>query len=220
MDLAIFSGLERVMQTEKSAPVSVWRMLVGCAIVFCATSICILIMFPGRALDLWFFFSYMTVACTFLPLPTPQIVMDYGARFGPALAAIVAGIGSGISVTIDYALVTTLFRYEKISRIENTRTYIYVERLFNKAAFISLIIGSFTPIPFEPVKLLACASRYNRSKYLLSIFIGRTSRYYLLGVLQSELLIPRKYLYGSILAIVLIEVIRRLIKRARNPITA
>ncbi|MFC1713961.1 YqaA family protein [Candidatus Poribacteria bacterium] len=204
------------MQTENPPQVSVWRMLAGCVVVFCAVSLWIVIAFPGRASDLWFYFTYMTVACTFLPLPTPQIVMDYGGRFGPLLAAIVGGIGSDISVTIDYALVAVIFRYEKVARIKTTRTYLYVERIFNKAAFVSLIIGSLTPIPFEPIKLLACVTRYNRLKYLLAVFIGRTSRYYLLGVLQKELLIPRKYLYGSVLAIVIIEVVRRLLKLARK----
>ena len=177
------------METESPPQVRVWRMLAGCAIVFCATSLWIIIAFPEQALSLLFYFSYMTVACTFLPLPTPQIVMDYGASFGPVLSAIIAGIGSGISVTIDYALVTTMFRYKKIARVKETQTYRYVERLFNKAAFASLVIGSFTPIPFEPIKLLACATRYNMAKYLLSIFVGRTSRYYLLGMLQKQLLI-------------------------------
>ena len=191
-------------------------MLAGCAVVFCVVSLWIAIAFPGRASDLWFYFAYMTVACTFLPLPTPQIAMDYGARFGPLLAAIVGGIGSSISVTIDYALVTVIFRYEKVARIKTTRTYLYVERIFGKAAFICLIIGSLTPIPFEPIKLLACVTRYNRFKYLLAVFIGRTSRYFLLGMLQKELLISRKYLYGSILVIVVIEIARRLLKRAKK----
>ena len=191
-------------------------MLAGCAIVFCATSLWIIITFPGQALALCFYFSYMTVACTFLPLPTPQIVMDYGATFGPVLAAIVGGIGSSISVTIDYALVAVIFRYERVARVKTTQTYLYVERLFNKAAFVSLVIGSFTPIPFEPIKLLACATRYNMAKYLLAIFVGRTSRYFLLGMLQRQLLIPRIYLYGSILVIALMETTRRLLRRVRS----
>ncbi len=178
-------------------------------------SVLIFAVFPGRALDLWFYFTYMTASCTLLPLPTPQVVMDYGERFGPGLAAIVGGIGTCIAVLIDYALVTIAFRYKKIDRLRSTRTYLYVERLFRKAAFVSLLIGGFTPIPFEPIKLLACATQYNRVKYVSAVFIGRTSRYFLLGVLQKELSIPRTYLYGSILVLVMIEVIRRLVKRSR-----
>jgi membrane protein YqaA with SNARE-associated domain len=191
-------------------------MAVGCTVAFCAVSLWIRIAFPGRAGDLWFYFAYMTVACTFFPLPTPQVAMDYGERFSPMLAAILGGIGSCISGLIDYTLVTVVFRYEKITRIKKTRTYINIERLFRKAPFVTLVIAAFTPIPFEPVKLLACATRYNRIKFVLAIFVGRTPRYFLLGVFQREFLsIPRVYLYSSIIIIVTIEVIRRLLKRRR-----
>lgn len=206
------------MQAETKAPprISIWPMLAGCAVAFCAVSLWIRITFPGRALDLWFYFAYMIIACTFFPLPTPQVAMDYGQRFNPTLAAIVGGIGSCISGLIDYILVTVAFRYERIARIKETHTYINVERLFNKAPFVVLVIVAFTPIPFEPVKLLACATRYSRIKFLLAVFVGRAPRYFLLGVLQKELFsIPRIYLYGSIVIVVMIEVSRRLLKRRR-----
>ena len=190
-------------------------MLAGCSVVFCVVSLWIIIAFPDRALDLWFYFAYMTAACTFFPLPTPQVAMDYGQRFNPFLTAILGGIGSCISGLIDYILVTTIFRYEKIARIKTTRTYRYIERLFKKASFVILVIAAFTPIPFEPVKLLACATRYNRIRFVLAIFVGRAPRYFLLERLQRWLLIPRTYLYGSILVLVMIEIIRRLLKRLR-----
>ncbi len=142
--------------------------------------------------------------------------MDYGQRFSPMLAAIVGGIGSCISGLIDCILVTAVFRYEKIARIEKTRTYIKFEQLFKKAPFVVLVIVAFTPIPFEPVKLLACATRYSRSKFLLAIFVGRAPRYFLLGILQRDFFtIPRIYLYSSIVIVVMIEVSRRLLKRRR-----
>lgn len=200
----------------KTPRISIWRMLAGCAVAFCAVSLWIRITFPGRALDLWLYFAYMTVACTFFPLPTPQVAMDYGQRFNPILAAIVGGIGSCISVLVDYILVTVMFRYEKIARVKKTQTYINVEQLFKRAPFVVLVITAFTPIPLEPVKLLACATRYNRIKFVLAIFVGRTPRYFLLGILQREFLsIPRIYLYSSIIIVVMIEVIRRLLKRRR-----
>jgi membrane protein YqaA with SNARE-associated domain len=187
-----------------------------CIVTLSIVSLWIVIAFPGRALDLWFYFTYMTVACTFFPLPTPQVAMDYGQRFSPFLTAVLGGIGSCVSGLIDYTLVAVAFRYEKIARIKTTRTYRYVERLFAKAPFIILVIAAFTPIPFEPVKLLACATQYNRIRFVLAVFAGRAPRYFLLGVLQRDLLsIPRVYLYGSIVVLVTIEVIRRLVKRSR-----
>ena len=110
--------------------------------------------------------------------------MQYGAEYGPALAAVLGGIGSCISGLVDYVLVTVIFRYERIAQLKATRTYRYFERLFNKLPFIALVIAAFTPIPFEPIKIVACATGYSRIKFVLAIFVGRTPRYFLLGMLQ------------------------------------
>ena len=236
--------------TENSPQFSVWRMLVGCVVAFCAVSLWIIIAFPGRALDLWFYSAYMTIACTFFPLPTPQMAMIYGRRFSPASIAILGGIGSCISGLIDYALVTIILRFGEIARTETTRTYRYIarikmtqvyryierntkrayrqieqkttlmyryiDRLFKMAPFIILVIAAFTPIPFEPVKLLACATRYNRVKFVAAIFVGRTPRYLLLGLLQRKLEVPAVFLWGSIFILLMIDVVRRFLKKSRR----
>ncbi len=179
-------------------------------------SICIAITFLDHALELLLFFGYITISCTFLPLPTPQLFMDFGQRFGPIPIAIIGGLSFCISALVDYSLVTFVFRYERVNRVKATRTYNYVSRFFGKAPFIILVIAAFTPIPLDPVKLVACASRYSRPKYILACFIGRVPRYYLLAVLQTQLMIPREYLYVSILVLVGIEVSRRLAKKAKG----
>ena len=202
-------------ETKDYPRFSVWRMLALCAAAVCVVLLWIALAFPGRVLDLWFYFGYMTTACTFIPLPTPQLAMDYGQTFNPVLTAVLGGIGSCISGLIDYALVAVIFRYDKIARIKTTRTYRYVEQLFRKAPFTTLVIAAFTPIPFEPVKLLACATQYNRMRFVLAIFIGRSPRYLLLGLLQRQLLIPREYLYGSILLLVALAVARKLLSRPK-----
>jgi membrane protein YqaA with SNARE-associated domain len=177
----------------------------------------IVIAFSGHILDLMFYFTYMTVACTFFPLPTPPIVMEYAQRYDPISMALLGGIAFCISALIDYSMVTFAFRYEKIAKVRNSETYRWAERFFSKCPFVGLVIAAFTPIPFDPVKLIACVSRYNRAKFLLACFVGRTPRYYLLGRLQRDLLhIPSMYLYGSIVVLVAIEVIRRLIKYYYN----
>ena len=197
--------------------INVRRIFAGCVVAFCVVSLWIVIVFPDRAVDLWFYFAYMTIACTFLPLPTPQIVMDYCTRFSPIiLIPVIGGIGSTISVAIDYALVAVIFRYEKFAGIKMTRTYLYVERIFNKAAFVCLLIGTLIPTAFEPIKLLACVARYNMVKYLLATFTGRTSRYFILGMIQRGVNFPRWLLYGSILVMVIVEVARRSLKRAKG----
>lgn len=204
-------------ETKISSKIAVWRLLLFCVIAFCSVSIWITITFPENIFDLFFYFSYMTIACTFIPLPTPQVAMDYGQRFNPILIAVLGGIGFCISASIDYSLVTLLFRSERIAKIKGTRTYLRVKRFFNKYPFITLTVAAFTPIPLEPIKLTACASQYNIVKYLLACFVGRTPRYYILAELQREFLnIPRIYLYLSIVVIVMGEIVRRLLKRRKK----
>lgn len=195
------------------------RILLVCALAFCAVSIWIVIAFPGHRLDLWFYFAYMTVACTFIPLQTPPLAMAYGQKYSPFLTAALGGIGSCISGLIDYVVVTVAFRNDRLARIKTTRMYHYVERVFRKCPFIVLVIAAFTPIPFEPVRVLACATEYNKVKYVLAIFVGRAPRYFLLGMLQREVLaIPNVYLYGSIPVLMAIWVLWRLLKRLRTNI--
>ena len=198
------------MRTISADQIKIWPMLVGGLVTYCLMSICIVFRIPERALDLMFYFTYMAIACTFFPLPTPQIVMDYAQRYDPVLLALLGGIAFCISALIDYSLVTVALRNGTISKVKETRIYRYIERIFHKCPSVILMLAAFTPIPLEPVKLIACASRYNRAKFLLACFIGRTSRYYVLAKLGKDL-IPREYLYGSILILVAIEVIRRLL---------
>lgn len=206
----------RQEQVDDSPRINIRRMLIACLVVYCVTSVCIVIVRSDHTIDLLFYFTYMAVACTFLPLPTPPMVMAYGQKFDPVLIALLGGIAFCISALIDYSLVTLVFRYEKIARIKETKLYCKVERLFNKYTFVSLVVAAFTPIPLEPVKVVACASRYNKVRFILACFVGRTPRYYLLAKSQSILPIPRIYLYVSIIVLVAIEAIRRMIKRSRQ----
>jgi len=157
----------------------------------------------------------MTFACTFFPLPTPQIIMGYGeiGRFDPVMVAMVGAIGTCVAGLIDYTVITYIFKVEKVAKLKQTKTYKYCARFYNKVAFISLVIAGFTPIPFEPFRFLAAVTKYNRSKYVLSIFIGRAPRYYLLAKLQRMFPIPRSILIGSIPLILIIGLIRVLWNR-------
>jgi len=190
---------------------SKWSVLIFSLAVYVITSVTLLCSFPSQqSLELLFLFVYMTIACTFFPLPTPQIIMDYGGRFDPILVAIVSAIGTCVAGLIDYTVITYIFKVEKFAKLKQTKTYKYCAWFYNKVAFISLVIAGFTPIPFEPFRFLAAVTKYNRGKYVLSIFIGRAPRYYLLAKFQRIFYIPRSILIGSIPLILIIGLIRML----------
>ena len=185
-----------------------WNILILSLIVYVLISVVLIFSFPFKqSLDLLFLLVYMTFACTFFPLPTPPIIMDYGGRFDPILIAVVGGIGTCVAGLIDYTVVIRVLEVKKFAKLKQTKTYKYCAWFYNKVAFISLVIAGFTPIPFEPFRFLAGATKYNRGKYVLSIFLGRAPRYYLLAKLQRMFHIPRSILIGSIFFILIIGLI-------------
>jgi len=193
----------------------IWWVLVSCMAAYCVISAWIVVAYPGRVLSLLFYFTYMTLACTVLPLPTHFIVIDYAQRFNdPYLIAVLGGIGTSLSALIDYVLLVFISRYANMERIKATRTYCRVERLFKKAGFATLLVISLLPFPLELAKVLGCVTRYNMIKFLVAIFLGRGIRYFLLGVGVPP--ISPFYLYGSTFLLLAIEVVRRLLKKRRN----
>ncbi|HIE26096.1 TPA: hypothetical protein EYP66_02290 [Candidatus Poribacteria bacterium] len=198
-----------------------WSVLILSLAVYIVTSLILICTLPlQQSLEMLFLLVYMTFACTFFPLPTPQIIMDFGGRFDPLLVAIIGAIGTCIAGLIDYTAMDYILKYEKIAKLKQTKIYKYCTWLYNKVAFISLVIAGFTPIPFEPFRFLAAATKYNRGKYALAIFIGRAPRYYILGKFQRMLHIPRSILIGSILLLLIVGLIRMLWKRKRQKKTS
>lgn len=191
-----------------------WRVLILSLAAYVVTSfVLICVLSFQESLELIFLLTYMTFACTFFPLPTPQIIMDYGGRFNPILVAVIGAIGTCMAGLIDYTLMTYVLEFKKIAKLKATMTYKYCAWLYNKFSFLTLVITGFIPIPFEPSRFLASATRYSRSKYVLALFIGRVPRYYLLAKLQRVFHIPRSILIGSILLISIIVLMKLIWKR-------
>lgn len=205
------------MEVSISDQVKIKPMLIGCIAIYCSLIAGIIIAVPRHAGGLTFFSTYVALACGCIPLPTTQVVMDYALRHDPFPIAILGGVAYCISALIDYSIVTLAFRSEKVCKVKTTKLYRWLEWIFDKWPLGTLALDSFSVIPFEPIKLMACAKRYNKAKYLLACFIGRTVRYYLIGWVQRDIFrIPSKYLYGSIVVMLAIELVRRLIKRTRG----
>ena len=195
-----------------------WRVLALGLLVGGITTLLIFLFFPlSRALDLATFFGYIVAGTTFIPLPTPQWVMVYGERFNPGLLALVGGIGTSIACLFDYPLVSFAFRFKNIARIKTTKVYQRSIQLFSKAPFLTLLIAAFTPVPWEPFRVLAATSRYDRFRYILSAFLGRTPRYFLLAELQRNYLrIPGEFLLGSIVLLLLFAAAKIWLRKPRG----
>ncbi len=178
---------------------------------YVGTGVIVLCSFPfQQCVELLFLLTYMTFACTFFPLPTPQVIMDYGGRFDPLSVAVVAGIGTCLAGLIDYTLIVYLDERRILARLKQKRIYEYSARFYRHVPFISIVVAGFTPIPFEPVRFLAATTKYDRIKYVLAIFVGRAPRYYLLAKFQEMFHIPRSILIGSVLLVLVITFVKEI----------
>jgi hypothetical protein len=101
----------------------------------------------SEATKLLFFLAYMSICCTFLPLPTGWMVAalaSHEAAIAQGLSSnelvvalattfivgAVGGLGSSMANLNDYHLFTWLLRSRRVAKVRNTRTYRAAARWF------------------------------------------------------------------------------------------
>jgi membrane protein YqaA with SNARE-associated domain len=132
--------------------------------------------------ELFALFLYTISANSFIPFPHEPAVIYYGKIFPPLKIAVVCGLATCISAWIDSMVLGTFFTHEKIMKFkEKSRVYKIVEHFFNQT-------------PFYPFRVIGIFSGYVRWKYVLSTFIGRTPRYYILAWLGNRYFIGTRYI--------------------------
>ena len=133
---------------------------------------------------------YMSLCCTFLPMPTSWIVAAVATRDAAvgdgvlgtvAMVAIVGAAASTIANLNDYHLFTWILRHGKIAKLRNTRTYRKAALWFSRSPFWILVIFNLIPIPIDIIRMLAITYRYPRLPFALANFLGRLIRYTILA---------------------------------------
>ncbi len=162
-------------------------------------------------------FGYLSLACTFLPLPTAWIVIwaaapteGGGLGLNPWVVATVGAAGTAIANMHDYYLVTFLYRYRSVRRIRTKGWYKRVAVWYNRAPFGTLAAASFLPIPIDFVRLLAISEGYNRGKFALGSLVGRWPRYLLFAILAEEFKLGWQWVVGILGATVVLGLWRGL----------
>jgi membrane protein YqaA with SNARE-associated domain len=157
----------------------------------------------SRAAVLAGLFAYLSVACTFCPLPTtPMIVWaacpldQHGLGIPPLVVATAGAVATAIANMHDYYLLTFLYRYKPVRRIRTTRLYSRVALWYNRAPFATLAAASFLPIPVDFVRLLAISEGYNRAKFALGSLVGRWPRYLAFAVLADQFKLGWQWVLG------------------------
>jgi len=137
---------------------------------------------------------YVSMACTFLPLPTGWIIAGLATREA-ALAngasdsvlivallttltvSLAGSIGSTMANLNDYHIFTWMLRHHRIAAVRQTRTYQSAAKWFSRAPFFLIVLFNIIPIPVDFVRLLATTYRYPRAPFAAANFVGRFIRY-------------------------------------------
>jgi len=129
---------------------------------------------------------YISLCCTFLPLPTNAIVAALATReaavtgelWTTVLAvALVGAAASTVANLNDYHLFTLALRHRHVKRVRHTRLYDASARWFSRSPFMILVVFNIIPIPVDVVRMLAVTYRYPRRPFAAANFVGRFVRY-------------------------------------------
>lgn len=129
------------------------------------------------------YFTYMSLACTFIPLPTIPPVLWVSREFHPVLVAFIGACGTCLANLNDYYLITYFSHWRWIRRFQENRVWRSMIRLFMMQPFLTLAFIAFIPIPVDVVRFLAISNQYNRFLYAAAYFVGRFPRYFLIAYL-------------------------------------
>jgi len=143
-----------------------------------------------QSLRLLIFMLYLSICCTFLPLPTGWLVAAIATRaiaLTPqwwttvALVATAGAVASTMANLNDYHLFTWMMRHRRLAAVRQTRRVRAVRQWFSRKPFALLVVFSFVPIPIDVVRMLAATNRYDRGAFAGANFIGRFFRYGILA---------------------------------------
>jgi membrane protein YqaA with SNARE-associated domain len=150
-----------------------------------------------------FLFGYLSLACTFLPLPTSWLIIwaagpaeGGGLGLPPLVVATVGALATAVANMHDYYLLTYLYRFRSVQKIRTTRLYHRVAGWYNRAPFATLAAASFLPIPIDFVRLLAISEGYSRLKFALGSLVGRWPRYLAFAILAEQFKMGWQWVLG------------------------
>jgi len=175
-------------------PFVVWLVvLAGVKVLWPNTSLALLAAYVG----------YMSICCTFCPLPTTPVVLwmaapaaGGGLGLDPLTVAVLGAVGTAIANMHDYYLLTFLYRYRPVRRVRASGLYKRFAAWYNRAPFATLAAASFLPIPVDFVRLLAISEGYNRAKFAIGSLVGRWPRYLLLAYFAERFDLGWQWILG------------------------
>ncbi len=137
-------------------------------------------------LKLLIFAVYISLACTFFPIPTGWLVSILATRqaglsdsliITTLLVASVGAFASTVANMHDFHLFTLVLRHKRAARVRGTKFYARAADWFGRRPFALLVIFNILPIPIDVIRILAATYRYPLRPFAAANFVGRWIRY-------------------------------------------
>ncbi len=193
------------------------------AALLASCSACFFVFLPGYRGVLWLALYTIPSHMFVSPLSHEPVLLYFSKSYSATLCTVASTVGCLVAGMWDYWLFVPLMHHPRIrSKYADMSLYQKSVRLFRKSPFWALVLAGFTPFPFYPVKFLSITDHYPLKKYLLSLFVGRTPRYWLTAYLGYVLQLPNWSLVALALLFLVFTIVqsRREAKKKRAANTA
>ena len=116
-----------------------------------------------------FLVSVVSNATIILPVPGIIIILALGAVLTPVLVGLAAGIGAVIGEMTGY-----IAGFGGRGLVENRRLYDRLVEWLRKWGSMAIFIFALTPLPFDPLGIVAGILRFPFWKFFLACWLGKT----------------------------------------------
>ena len=140
-------------------------------------------------------------------IPHEPIILYYSKYFSPLSVTLVTLLGTLFAEYLNYMLIKLFFNMPKVDELRKHRTFKKASYYFLKLPFISLVVAAFTPVPFYPFRIIAPASEYSLTKYLLALVVGRTPRFYILAYFGYSISLPNEIIIAFFILLLAVSVV-------------
>lgn len=197
------------VEEEKKISIIKWAIFIGLALG--SFLIYYFKLLPGNYNELLFFFLVFSVSCNFIPFPTYLLVIYISHDFSPYFITMLGSIGATIAGLMEYNFFSILLRFDKIARIRNNGHYKKYASYFAKFPFLSILVASFLPLPFDFIRIMAITQKYSKWRFASATFLGRIPRIFIIAYLGKQIPFAKPLVWIAFGGIVLFEIIRRAI---------
>ena len=187
-----------VPQDQSTRMRRIWAVVVWSAVIVTAL-LTVAAGFPALRPALLFLF-YSVPSNSLIPIPHEPGVL-YFSLYASPLALATAGVcGVFLAAYVDHWLLGWLVRTRAGRRLERSRSWRFMTRMFMKAPFVTVVVIAISGVAVQAARILAASARYSTRRYAAAMAVGRFPRFFLIALLGRALALPGWLLGGLTIA--------------------